>query len=107
LRHTFLTEMGRFTDAFTLQKIAGHNCITTTMRYVHPQEDAIDSAFNKLYGSRVQTAEIVISDEDLDRLVKGRSISFSIPGNVKEVRLKSTQKPTLREAIGTAKAVSA
>lgn len=107
LRHTFLTEMGRLTDAFTLQKIAGHNCITTTMRYVHPQEDAIDSAFSKLNGSRAQTAEIVISEADVERLVDGQSISFSIPGNVKEVRLKSTQKPTLDSSMPNAVAATA
>jgi integrase len=45
LRHTFLTEMGRKTDSFTLQRIAGHARITTTSRYVHPQQDAITDAF--------------------------------------------------------------
>src|SRR5207244_12889634 len=35
LRHTFLTEAGEHTDAFTLQYIAGHDTIKTTMRYVH------------------------------------------------------------------------
>jgi len=42
LRHTLLTEMGELTDAFTLQRIAGHRDIKTTMRYVHPQEQAVD-----------------------------------------------------------------
>ena len=32
LRHTFFTEAGEYTDAFTLQNIAGHNTIKTTMR---------------------------------------------------------------------------
>jgi hypothetical protein len=31
-------------DVFTLQKIAGHGNIATTMRYVHPQHDAIPLA---------------------------------------------------------------
>src|ERR1035441_8973209 len=30
---------------FTLQKIAGHANISTTMRYVHPQREAIEDAF--------------------------------------------------------------
>jgi integrase len=38
LRHTFLTEMGKITDAFTLMKLAGHSNITTTQQYVHPEE---------------------------------------------------------------------
>ncbi len=37
LRHTFLTEAGQHTDSFTLQYVAGHDNIKTTMRYVHPQ----------------------------------------------------------------------
>lgn len=39
LRHTFLTEAGEYTDPFTLQYVAGHDNIKTTMRYVHPRED--------------------------------------------------------------------
>jgi integrase len=37
LRHTLLTEAEEYTDAFTLQYIAGHDTIKTTMRYVHPR----------------------------------------------------------------------
>jgi len=52
LRHTFLTEMGELTDPYTLQRIAGHSNITTTMRYVHPQKKAMQSAFRKLFGKK-------------------------------------------------------
>jgi integrase len=55
LRHTCLTELGRTTDAFSLQKIAGHARITTTMRYVHVQQDAIGLAF----ATRARKREIV------------------------------------------------
>jgi len=41
LRHTFLTEAGEHTDPFTLQYTAGHDTIRTTMRYVHPQANAV------------------------------------------------------------------
>jgi len=46
LRHTCLTELGRITDTFTLQKIAGHARVTTTARYVHPQAEAVKAAFS-------------------------------------------------------------
>jgi hypothetical protein len=48
LRHTFLTEAGECTDPFTLQYVAGHDNIKTTMRYVHPQEDAVERLFARL-----------------------------------------------------------
>jgi len=45
LRHTFLTEAGTYTDPFTLQYVAGHDSIKTTMRYVHPQANAVHKLF--------------------------------------------------------------
>jgi len=50
LRHTFLTEAGQYTDPFTLQYVAGHDTIKTTMRYVHPQEEAVRKLFVRLGG---------------------------------------------------------
>ncbi|MGB9084488.1 MAG: tyrosine-type recombinase/integrase, partial [Terriglobales bacterium] len=40
---TQLAEAG--CDVFTLARIAGHSSITITQRYVHPQADAIERAF--------------------------------------------------------------
>jgi len=48
LRHTFLTEAGEHTDPFTLQYVAGHDNIKTTMRYVHPREEAVQKLFVRL-----------------------------------------------------------
>ena len=48
LRHTFLTEAGEYTDPFTLQYVAGHDNIKTTMRYVHPREAAFHKLFARL-----------------------------------------------------------
>jgi integrase len=48
LRHTFLTEAGEYTDPFTLQYVAGHDNIKTTMRYVHPRKDAVHKLFVRL-----------------------------------------------------------
>jgi integrase len=52
LRHTFLTEAGEHTDPFTLQYAAGHDNIKTTMRYVHPQANAVHSLFARLAALR-------------------------------------------------------
>jgi integrase len=41
MRHTFLTEAGEYADPFTLQYVAGHDNIKTTMRYVHPRKPAV------------------------------------------------------------------
>ena len=51
-RHTFLTEAGKYTDPFTLQYVAGHDSIKTTMRYVHPQEDTVETLFVRLASAR-------------------------------------------------------
>jgi len=48
LRHTFLTEAGNYTDPFTLQYVAGHDNIKTTMRYVHPREEEVEKLFVRL-----------------------------------------------------------
>lgn len=47
MRHTALTRMAPYCDAFTLAKIAGHSSIAITQRYCHPQADAIEAAFSK------------------------------------------------------------
>jgi hypothetical protein len=48
LRHTFLTEAGEHTDAFTLHYIAGHDTIKTTMRSVHPRAESVSRAFGRI-----------------------------------------------------------
>lgn len=49
LRHTALTNLAAAgCDAFTLARIAGHSSITITMRYCHPQADAIERAFSQM-----------------------------------------------------------
>ena len=48
LRHSALTQLAEAgCDVFTLARIAGHSSITITQRYVHPQADAIDRAFQQ------------------------------------------------------------
>ena len=49
LRHTALTNLAKAgCDAFTPAKIAGHSKISTTERYIHPAEDTIQRAFEKI-----------------------------------------------------------
>jgi hypothetical protein len=40
----------QFGDAHALAQIAGHSSIVITMRYVHPQADAIERAFAMAHG---------------------------------------------------------
>jgi integrase len=56
LRHTALTKLAaQGADAYTLARIAGHSSIQITMRYIHPQADAIERVFSNAYGSSVQS----------------------------------------------------
>jgi len=51
LRHTFLTRLGESgCDAWTLAGIAGHSSIAMSARYVHPSEDAVLFALDRLSG---------------------------------------------------------
>jgi integrase len=51
LRHTFLTRLGESgCDAWTLARIAGHSSIAMSARYVHPSEDAVLAALDRLSG---------------------------------------------------------
>ena len=49
LRHTALTRLAESgVDAFTVMRIAGHSSITITQRYIHPQADAVERAFQRV-----------------------------------------------------------
>jgi integrase len=54
LRHTFLTRLGESgCDAWTLARIAGHSSVAMSTRYVHPSEDAVLNAVEKLGGHNI------------------------------------------------------
>jgi hypothetical protein len=97
LRHTFLTEMGELTDPYTLQRIAGHSNITTTMRYVHPQKRAMQSAFEKLFQKQQRKKEealiyeVVLDVGQWCQLQCGHAVALRLPSGTTELRLKSTQ----------------
>src|SRR5205814_380732 len=51
LRHTFLTRLGASgCDVWTLARIAGHSSVAISARYVHPSEDSVFAALEKLSG---------------------------------------------------------
>jgi integrase len=74
LRHTFLTEAGECTDPFTLQYVAGHDNIKTTMRYVHPQEDAVERLFARL-GNLPRPEALVECKQSVQNRVQSESPS--------------------------------
>jgi integrase len=58
LRHTFLTRLGESgCDAWTLARIAGHSTINISTRYVHPSEDAVLAALERLDGHKIGHSE--------------------------------------------------
>ena len=49
LRHTFLTRLGESgCDVWTLARIAGHSNIKQSSRYVHPSDDAVLGAMQRM-----------------------------------------------------------
>ena len=72
LRHTFLTrqgQVGRVALLWTRARIAGHSSITISARYVHPSEDAVLLAVEKLdrrkIGHSEKSASETANDETL------------------------------------------
>jgi integrase len=58
LRHTFLTRLGESgCDAWTLARIAGHSSVSMSTRYVHPSEDAVLAAVERLSGHKIGHTE--------------------------------------------------
>jgi integrase len=53
-RHTFLTRLGETgCDVWTLARIAGHNSIKVSSRYVHPSGGAVELAMSRLGGHKI------------------------------------------------------
>jgi len=62
LRHTFLTRLGEcHVDSFTLMRIAGHSSMTVSQRYVHPSDEAMERAFERLKTSHNRPAPATVS----------------------------------------------
>jgi integrase len=62
VRHTFLTRLGESgCDVWTLAKVAGHSDIKLSARYVHPSENAAQSAFQRL--EKHQAAMKMVAEE--------------------------------------------
>src|SRR5271166_4356154 len=60
LRHTFLTRLGESgCDAWTLARIAGHSSVAMSARYVHPSENAVLAAVDRLSGTILGTAQFL------------------------------------------------
>src|SRR6266702_1807765 len=54
LRHTFLTRLGESgCDVWTLARIAGHSNIKQSSRYVHPSDDAVLGAMERMGGHKI------------------------------------------------------
>ena len=64
LRHTFLTRLGTSgCDVWTLARIAGHSSVAISARYVHPSEDSVLAAVEKLTGHNSGHSEETAKDE--------------------------------------------
>jgi integrase len=64
LRHTGLTWIAPYTDAYTLAKIAGHSSILMTMKYIHPLTEAVEMAFKRTAGVPTKVPPQAKSDSE-------------------------------------------
>jgi integrase len=68
LRHTFLTRLGESgCDAWTLARIAGHSSVAMSTRYVHPSEDAVLAAVERLGEHKIGHSEETPTTEERQR----------------------------------------
>jgi hypothetical protein len=86
LRHTFLTRLGESgCDVWTLARIAGHSSVAMSARYVHPSEDAVLAALDRLSGhnfghtansseKRLAVEPLLSSSNDLSKDGRGERI---------------------------------
>ncbi|MGH9397202.1 MAG: tyrosine-type recombinase/integrase [Terriglobia bacterium] len=72
LRHTGLTWIAPYCDAYTLAKIAGHTSITMTARYIHPQQNAIERTFDKMSESQ----KVSTNGDDQAKLLESDSAAI-------------------------------
>ena len=70
LRHTCLTRWAPHMDPWTLAKLAGHRDMAITKRYIHPEEETIRAAMEK-----VRSAQ------------GGHSADIEVSGNLSEIPL--------------------
>ena len=65
LRHTFLTRLGESgCDAWTLARIAGHSSIAISSRYVHPSENAVLDAVERMGGRKIGHSRVLSDAEN-------------------------------------------
>lgn len=73
-RHTFLTRLGESgCDVYTLARIAGHSNIAMSMRYVHPGEESVLSAMERLEAQRSKQGRESADDNDASRALPVQS----------------------------------
>jgi integrase len=71
LRHTFLTRLGESgCDAWTLARIAGHSSIAISSRYVHPSENAVLAAVERMGGHKIgHSGELLEAGKSSEKLL--------------------------------------
>jgi integrase len=59
LRHTMLSRLGEAgVDGFTIMRIAGHSSVTVSERYVHPANEALERAFERLEAANLKARTV-------------------------------------------------
>ena len=95
-RHTFLTRLGQSgCDAWTLARIAGHSSIAISSRYVHPSEDVVLNAMERLSGHNIGHSRNMLGQRLAEKpvqIVEGKEEEWC-------ARRDSNSRPIAPEAI--------
>ena len=76
-RHTCITRWAKHMDPFTLHVLAGHTDMNTTKRYVHPSEDDILEAMERVRGGHKFGHTLKIADPEEVAGITGKMLDES------------------------------
>jgi hypothetical protein len=97
LRHTFLTRVGASCgDPWTLARIAGHSSIAISSRYVHPSENSVLDAMERMGGHKTGHGEESAGTEESGSKRRKYNVSAEISGERGWTR---TIDPCLKRAL--------
>ncbi len=93
-RHTCLTRWAEYMDPYTLAYLAGHSDFSTTKRYVHPQEETVLAAMERVHEARgIHSFDHSGQNDAHERRARDGSKILDLNGKAWSGRVDSNHRP--------------